>query len=222
MINEYASASSMICSQKIERDEASLLGFEAEAIRAKSKRVDLNRIYLDSNNCLHGITRSRVGPPGRNLLAFQQSSGLSIAHAFSGEQTIKIMPTRACYLFYSPGDCALLHHDSVHASITLLVPLFGSGEPLSMYPYLGNISTHDLEALVKNMKDTRSAFEERNADYFGACIESFEVPFEPERAVAIRGANIAHSRFRADECSVIAAMCFSLLFPSAAWLPPSI
>ena len=198
---------------------SALLG-EAKSKKHLAQKVFHTETILDDDNRLRSPISALVSGPGSVLRDFQRGPGRDLALTLVGDNTQLIFPTRSSYIFYSEDDFNLIHHDAVHANITVLLTLEGKPDPLIMYPHLGSVSSDDLQNLRISQHMDRASFEAQASGLFGDRMLGYELQSECNRAVAIAGQNVAHARFRQTSAILVAAVCYAMLTPSHEWLPP--
>lgn len=174
---------------------------------------------LDPDQGIHGGLKVTAAGPGPTLQNFHSNEGLMLAQKLAGPGA-QLIPTRATYLYYSTGDYALIHHDTVHAQITVLVGLDGALEPLVMFPKWGRTTNEDIEILNNLSSKDRSGFSREAPLMFGERAHGYQIEFTKNAMVAIRGRHIPHARFEQDAPARLCAVCFSLFVPSSSWLTP--
>jgi hypothetical protein len=200
--------------------QLSALRDEAKSKKHLAQKVFHTETTLDDDNHLSSPISALVSGPGSALQDFQRGTGRDLALALVGDNTQLIFPTRSSYIFYSEDDFNLIHHDVVHANITVLITLEGRPEPLTMYPHLGSVSSDDLQNLRISQHIDRTSFEAQASSLLGDRMLGYELQLECNRAVAIAGQNVAHAHFRQTSASLVATVCYALLTPSPEWLAP--
>jgi hypothetical protein len=202
--------------QLLSSDVQASLRSEADDLRVHAGGATIARFHLHDDGSLRGKRRVRVATGGARLHELHHTVGLDAARRASN---VQLYPTRACYLYYEPGDYALLHHDVSQCTVTLLACVAGDAEPLILYPSFGRATESDIEALNAAPVCDRVMFESYLADHIDPARLS-AVSLEPtaDLIVAQRGRDIPHARYPQDSPVTMAALCYAALVHHPAWL----
>lgn len=203
---------------KLSIEETEGLAIEAASVSATADRISLSEYRLDPNHGLDGPFEAHVSGPGPQLTQFHRGRGLQLARAFAQEG--EPIATRSSYIYYSPGDFALLHHDSVNAHMTVIVGLVAEMEPLFMYSDFGKVTEDDVSVLNSMKLRNVETFHARAATYFGDRMHHSIVDFGLADAITIQGRHIAHARFEVKKPATVCACCYALFKPTSDWLAP--
>lgn len=187
---------------------------EAGFCRAGAQRVESETCLLEADGAVNGRGRCWIAGPGEQLRDFHTRLGSQIAQNFAMDAG-RVFPTRASYLYYDEGDYSFLHHDAIHAHITVIVGLSEHLTPLVMFPAFTAITSEDVERL-NLMTSIDLPGQMRSA--FGARAYPHALKISYHEAVALRGRRVPHARLPQLSPGAVCTACYAFLKPPLEWM----
>jgi hypothetical protein len=202
----------------LEAADVEALTSEANEHRRLARSTTVGAFRIDGDGSLRGPRQVGVATGGATLNRLQREYGMSIALEAYSSSAGQLFPTRACYLYYAPGDYALLHHDVSHCGVTLLACLSDNAEPLLLYPDFGRATVEDALTLNSARATDRAEFDRRVSGRIDATrMRSVEIRLEPGAIVAQRGRDVPHARYAQAQMVTVAAVCYAPMTHTPAW-----
>lgn len=207
-------------SAPLDRDDWAELRLEAGSQSSLSDLITIAEFSLDADGALRGRRQVSASGPGAALARLHQGAGLEMARRAVGS-SLSVFPTRASYLYYAPGDFALLHHDVTQCTVTLLASLSEGADPLYAYPSFGRASEADVPHLNAAPFDDAYSFHSFMKARVGADrISSFPLEISSEAMIALPGRDLLHARYPQDSPVSVLALCYSALTHRPSWSAP--
>lgn len=182
---------------------------EAEAQRAVADPVLIEDFGLDVDGGVRGKRHIHAAGPGPELAKLHNSLALDLAEESVSPPLRPLFPTRCSYLYYEPGDYALLHQDVPQCVVTVLTALHGA-EPLYCYPWFGASAETDLNVLDAAPFSDADSFETFVATTLGARrVQHSAVTITPGTMTALHGREVPHSRYPQQRSVTMVALCYA-------------